>query len=205
MDKQEEARLRELIRKELENRTAIKASEAPRDGVRTSGLSEERQRIIADEIREFHRRRGGAQEYVNEEGNVEWLTEEEIVERDKQLPVDMEELEVGQRDVRNRIVLLSVLLFAGLALMFVSLREETGSVQVICNVPRATIHLDGSPTEYLTDFTLKGLPAGAHLISVSKTGYVAYGERSARIDLSEDEQEVVVLRLEPKSPRWIHG
>jgi hypothetical protein len=203
MDNQEEARLRELIRKELENREALKDSgeNALRDRRESAEMSDERRRIIDDEIQAFHKRHGRAKEYLNDEGNVEWLSEEEIVNREKQLPVDMEELEVGQQHVRNRVMLLSLLLFVGLVLMFVALRERTGSVQVICNIPRATICLNGSATEYLTDFTLKSLPAGSHLISIAKPGYVPDGVKSATVKITAGAEEIVVLKLKPEPIR----
>ncbi len=199
MDKKEELKLRDLIRKELESRAEMKSSAEDSDGERyiPGGMSEERERIIEEEIRAFHLERGNAKEFVNEEGDVEWLTEAEIMEREKQLPVDMEELEVGQKHVLNRVLILSLLLFAGLVLLFVALRERTGSVQVICNIPRATIHLNGSPTEYLSDYTLKGLPGGSHLVSVSKFGYTAEGAKNAKVRITPGSDEIVVLKLKP--------
>jgi hypothetical protein len=203
MDNQEEARLRELIRKELENREALKASDenALRDRRESAEMSDERRRIIDDEIQAFHKRHGRSKEYLNDEGNTEWLSEDEITAREKQLPVDIEELEVGQKHVRNRVLLLSVLLFIGLVLMFIALRERTGSVQVICNIPRATIYLNGSPTEYLTDFTLESLPAGSHLISVAKVGYIPDGDKSERVKIVAGTEEIVVLKLKPEPIR----
>ncbi|MFH1852034.1 MAG: hypothetical protein ABIA75_06780 [Candidatus Neomarinimicrobiota bacterium] len=203
MDKKEEARLRELIRKELENREALKglADAADERDYVPGGMSEERARIIEEEIRKFHTERGKAREYVNDEGDVEWLTEAEILERGKQLPVDMEELEIGQKHVRNRVMMLSLLLFVALVLMFVALREKTGSVQVICNVPKATIYLNGSATEYLSDYTLKGLPGGSHLISVFRPGYVANGAANARVRIVPGSEEIVILKLKPSPPR----
>jgi hypothetical protein len=206
LDKREELKLRELIRKELEARHAVEGLDGESGERRaTGGMSEERRRMIEEEVAAFHRKRGDTRQYVNDEGDVEWLTEAEIIEREKQLPVDIEELEIGQRKVRNRVVLLSLLLFAGLALMFVSLREETGSVQVICNIPQATIYLNGAPTEYTTDRKLEGLTPGSHIISVAKLGYLVKGERSQRIMISASSPEIVVFRLEPRNEQNIRG
>jgi len=197
MDKREEARLRHLVRKELESRERVRAEEAAELAERGAEMSDERRRIIDEEIRRFHQRRGDTREYENEDGEVEWLTEAEIVEREKQIPVDIEELEVGQRSVRNRVVMISFLLFFGLVLMFVALRERTGTVQVICNVPQATILLNGSPTEFRTDHILRGLPAGYHLVSVRKEGYVADGNPATRVRVGPGDDEIVVLKLKP--------
>jgi hypothetical protein len=89
--------------------------------------------------------------------------------------------------------------------MFVSLSEKTGNVQVICNVPRATIHLNGTPTEYLTDFTLKGLPTGAHLLSVSKSGYIVDGDHGAKAVVTSGDDAIVILKLKPKPVRAAVG
>lgn len=198
MDPREEEELRQLIRRELENRERLREEQGSELGQRLSApMSEERRRIIEEEIEGFYRAKGGYQRYENEEGDVEWLTEADILEREQQIPVDMEELEVGQRRVRNRLIVSVILIVLGVALLMILLREHTGSIQVICNEPGATVHLNGSPTEYVTDVWLRNLPAGPHLVSVSKYGFVADSQASRRVDLRAGETEVVILKLKP--------
>jgi hypothetical protein len=197
MDPREEEQFRDLIRRELENRERLRGSDEHRLP-KPENVSEDRQRIIEDEIAAFYRAKGGYRRVVNEEGEVEWLTEQELQERDGQLPVDMEELEDGQRRVRNRILLFVLLGLFAVALVFVLMRERTGSIQVICNVP-ATIMLNGSPTEFMTDNRLDHLPVGPHVISVSKYGYVPDGDAGTKVDLKAGRSEVVVLKLKPQS------
>ncbi len=198
MDPQEEKQLRKLIRKELEAREKLRGhSESP---LEDETLSEERRRIIEDEIASFYQSRGGYKPVTNEHGEVEWLTDSEARERDQQIPVDMEELEVGQRRVRLRVLMISLLVFLGVVLLFFVMRDRTGSIQVISNVPNATILLDGSSTDFQTDFTLSKLPPGAHLISISKPGYVPDGEANVRVELRAGKNEVVTLRLRPQAP-----
>jgi hypothetical protein len=203
VDRAEEQRLRDLIRSELENREKLRSgiAEDIRHRRTEAGEADERRRIVDDEIRRYYESKGGYREWVNDDGDTEWLTVEEIAEREKQIPVDMEELEEGQRHVRNRVVLLSVLLFLGLVMIFFALREKTGSIQVISNEPGATILLNGVPTEYTTDFTLEGLQAGVHLISLNKFGYEADGLHSARVKVTPGEDQVVVLKLKRKATR----
>lgn len=198
MDPREEEELRQLIRRELENRERLREGQASELGSPwTAPMSEERRRIIEDEIEVFYRSKGGYRRYENEEGDIEWLTEAEILDRERQIPVDMEELEVGQRRVRNRLIATVVLVVIGAALLMILLHERTGSIQVICNEPGATVHLNGSPTEYITDTWLHNLPPGPHLISVSKYGFAADSQASRRVDLRAGETEVVILKLKP--------
>ncbi len=199
LDPREEEQLRQLIRKELENREKLRSRSVPPLG--DGDISEERRRVIEDEIADYYRSRGGYQAVTNEHGEVEWLTDAEAREREQQIPVDMEELEEGQRRVRLRIVVLCALFFVAVVLVFVAMREKTGSIQVISNVPDATIILDGASTEFQTDFKLENLPAGPHLISITKPGYVADGPASMRVDLEAGKNEVAALKLKPQTGR----
>jgi hypothetical protein len=201
LDKAEEERLRELIRKELENREKMRDATLDErlSRIDASGLSSERERIIEEEIRDFYVRKGNYRPYENEDGDTEWLTETEIKEREIQIPVDMEELETGQKRVRSRAMLLVILFFFAVALVFLALREKTGSIQIICNVPGATISLDGTPTEFVTDFTFKGLSPGSHLVSVFKSGYALEGDANRRIDIQPGNEVILVFSLKPVS------
>ncbi|MDD5087884.1 MAG: carboxypeptidase-like regulatory domain-containing protein [bacterium] len=206
MDPREEDELRQLIRRELENRERLREQPEGEPSPRwAEHASEERRRVIEEEIERFYRAKGGYRRFENEDGDVEWLTEAELLEREQQIPVDMEELEVGQRRVRNRLVATVILVVLGAALLMILLRERTGSVQVICNEPGATVHLNGSPTEFITDTWLRNLPAGPHLISVSKYGFVADSQSSRRVDLRAGETEVVILKLKPTRTDSVSG
>lgn len=201
MEHSEEQRLRELIRKELEAREEMRDKErliAPTVPVMNEA---ERQRIIDDEIRKFYTTRGNYRQYENEDGEVEWLTEQEIADRERQIPVDVEELEAGQRHVRNRFLLIAVMAFLSVALMIFALRERHGSVQVLSNVEGAVIVLNGQPTEFRTDNVLRDLVPGTHVVTVMKTGYGVVGDPARKIEVRAGEEEVLVFQLEPKLTR----
>lgn len=198
MDPREEEELRQLIRRELENRERLREQPGSEPAPRWSEhASEERRRVIEEEIERFYQSKGGYRRFENEEGDVEWLTEVEILERERQIPVDMEELEVGQRRVRNRLIASVILAVLGMVLLMVLLHERTGSIQVICNEPGATVHLNGSATDFVTDTWLRNLPAGPHLVSVTKYGFTADSQATRRVDLRAGETEVVILKLKP--------
>lgn len=200
MEHRDEEELRKLIRRELETRERLRSDRsgdlrARRDAL---GLTEERQRIIEQEIEAFYRERG-YQSYENEDGEVEWLSEDELRDRMGQLPVDMEELETEQRRVRNRFMLIMLLAFCGIVLLFILMRDRTGSVQVLSNIPGATISLNGSPTEFVTDCMLDHLNVGPHVITISKYGYVPEGPASVTADVEAGKNVVVMLKLKPQA------
>jgi hypothetical protein len=199
MDQSEEQRLRELVRRELEARERMKAPDASPKSAQWSQTDAERQKIIADEIRRYYEARGNYQSFTNEEGEAEWLTAEEIAERQMQIPVDVEELEEGQKHVRAHFLVIALLGFLILTLMIFAMRERTGSVQVISNVPGSTIVLDGTATEFRTDFMLKDLSPGAHLISVQKMGYGIVGDPARRIEVEAGEEKIVIFELQPRN------
>ncbi len=199
MERREEDELRRLIRKELETREQLRGSDAGYQQARrgSQDMNEDRRRIIEDEIEAFYLARGDYVRHVNEDGDVEWLTRSELRERESQIPVDMEELEEGQRRVRNRLLLLIGLVFVGVILLIVLMRDRTGTIQVICNVPGATVQLNGSSTEFKTDARLEHLTVGPHVIAVLKKGYVPDGPPLTRVELRAGRTEVVVLKLKP--------
>jgi len=201
MDHSEEQRLRDLIRKELEAREEIRGREKQSEVKLTTINELERQRIINDEIEKFYQARGDFERYENEDGEVEWLTKEEIEERKRQVPVDIEELEEGQRSVRTSIIVIAVAAFVGFALLLYALRARHGNIQVVSNVEGATIILNGQPTEFRTDNVLKDLTPGIHVISVVKSGYGIVGDPARRIELEAGEEEVVVFQMTESNVR----
>jgi hypothetical protein len=200
MEHREEEELRQLVRRELEARERLRSERtddlrARRDA---TGFTEERREIIEREIEAFYREKGYSR-YENEDGEVEWLSDDEMRDRMGQLPEDMEEITVEQRRVRNRFMYILLLAFGGIVLLFVLMRERTGNVQIVCNIPGATVSLNGSPTEFVTDCRLERLPVGPHVVSVSKYGYVPDGSASRLVELKAGANEVVILKLKPQT------
>lgn len=202
IDNNEEQRLRDLVRKELEAREELRSKEKAGE-VRLTTIDElERKRIIEDEIQRYYTARGDYKQIENEDGELEWITAAEAAEREKQIPVDIEELEEGQKKVRNNIVLIAIFAFIGVALMIFALQQRHGSIQVLANVDGATIILNGMPTEFRTDNILRDLAPGIHIVSVSKDGFGIVGDPARRIELKAGSEEVLVFQLEPKERRY---
>jgi hypothetical protein len=200
MDPREAEELRNLVRRELEARERLHSQRRGdlRARHEAGGLSAERRRIIEEEVEAFYRGKG-YRRYESEEGEVEWLSEDELLERERQLPVDMEELSVEQRRVRNRFVFILLLIFCAVVLLFLLVRERTGSLQVLCNVQGSTVHLNGSATDFATDCRIDHLTTGPLLVSVAKYGYVPDGPAGVRVNIRGRDTEVVILRLKPQT------
>lgn len=201
IERNEEQKLRDLVRKELEAREQLRAKEKASEVKLTTIDELERKRIIDDEIQSYYAARGDYKQIENDDGELEWITNDEESERAQQIPVDIEELEVGQKQVRNNILLISVMVFIGVALMIFALRQRHGSIQVLANVDGATIVLNGVPTEFRTDNVLHDLAPGTHIISVAKEGYGIVGDAARRIDLKAGSEEVIVFQLEFRERR----
>ena len=199
MDPREEEELRHLIRKELDSREHVRSDPTGDSYTRPGphGMPEDRKRIIAEEIEAYYEAKGGYHRVENEEGEVEWLSDIELRERQGQIPVDMEELEDGQRRVRNRLAMLVLRAFCAVILLIVLMRDRTGSIQVICNVPDAVIVLNGSATELHANSRLTHVAVGPQLISVQKYGYGPDGPANANVNLHAGQEEVVRLMLKP--------
>lgn len=202
IDHNEEQRLRDLVRKELEAREELRSKDKAGEVTLTTIDELERKRIIEDEIQRFYAARGDYKQITNEDGELEWVTAQEAADRERQIPVDIEELEEGQRKVRNNILLIALLVFAGVALMIYALGQRHGTIQVLSNVEGATIILNGMPTEFRTDNILKDLAPGVHIVSVEKEGFGVVGDVARRVELKAAGEEVLVFQLEPKERRF---
>jgi hypothetical protein len=200
IDPHEEEELRNLVRRELEARDRLRRERT--DDLRArrepGDFSEERRQIIEEEVEGFYREKG-YRRYENEDGEVEWLSDEELHDRRGRLPADMEELEVEQRRVRNRFMVILLLAFCGVVLLFVLMRDRTGSLQIVSNVPGATVSINGSATEFVTDCRMDHVPVGPVLVSVSKYGYIPDGPAALRVNVRGGENEVVMLKLKPQT------
>ena len=202
IDHNEEQRLRDLVRKELEAREELRSKDNSGEVKLTTIDELERKRIIEEEIQSYYAARGDYKQIENEDGELEWITITEAAEREKQIPVDIEELEEGQKKVRNNIVMIAVLAFIGVALMIFALQQRHGSIQVLANVDGATIILNGMPTEFRTDNVLHDLAPGTHIVSVAKDGFGIVGDAARRVQLKAGGEEVLVFQLEPKERRF---
>ncbi len=197
MDQEKE--LREKIRRELEEQEKTRSLSAKerKELEQRKKEEERRRRILTEEREKFFREKKGYIRYVNELGEEEWLTEEEIKQREGyfKLEDDLGDLDRKKRLVSLRLVLGAGAFFLFLGFLYFILTEKTGSLEVTSSLPGAHIFVDGEKTEYVTDHVLEGIPGGYHLIEVKKEGYRSE-PRTAPVKVSARKQEQVhfVLR-----------
>lgn len=157
-----------------------------------------RRRIMAEEARAYYQNSPDYFEYINENGDSEWLTRKQILAREGYFDYEenVENLDVARRRIWLRLGawLTGVLLVAGAGIWY--LLDDTGSLVVLCNIPGATIRVDGQDTGQVTDARLD-LSPGEHLVEVSHPGYRPADEPYAVIKLEPRGEAEVQFRLRP--------
>ena len=193
-----EEELRKQIRKELEAEAAqARERRRQRAAPQRDEAEDLRRRILAEERRRFFQDSAEHFEYVNENGDIEWLTREEIAAREGYF--DYEEHVEDPQAGRKRFLLLVSLgvlccALAGWGLIGWMLPAE-GRLSVFANVPNASILLDGQESGHRTDAILN-LPVGEHLVEVRAPGYQVSGEAVRMVSIQEDQTTICEFILE---------
>ena len=193
--KMSDEEIRKLVQREISEREKLRAQERTVSQQRTSDKDEiERQkRIIDEERRKYYESNLNYQEFINEAGEIEWLTKEEIREREGLFDDEMEELESGKKRAQFLLFTMFALFICTVVVIIALLSEKTGSIQVISNVKGASIFLDSSPSEQKTDAIFTDIPIGKHVISVEMPSYKIVGDLSQQVNLSANEREIVIF------------
>lgn len=190
--------IRKLAQREISEREKLRAQERSDSQQRTSDKDDidRQKKIIDEERRKYYESNPDYQEYVNEAGEIEWLTKDEIREREGLFDDEMEELESGKKRAQFLLVSMLALFICTVLVIYVLLSEKTGSIQVISSVKGASIFLDSSPAELKTDAIFTDIPVGKHVVSVEMSGYKIVGDPSQQVNLSTNEREIVIFVLE---------
>ena len=179
----EEKRLREQIRQELEAREErIKDSKLREREGRQRNLEERIRRQIRDEEEENYFTERGYVKHVNRYGETEWLTPEERETRKnrrRSKKTTSSRRKVRQRRKWMRAAINIGAIGAALAVFLFLLRYnpggadvQTGSLAVRSDVPNARIYLNGKERKDLfTSDTLADLKPGTYYVSVYREGY----------------------------------
>ena len=194
-----EEEIRKLVQREIAEREKLREMEKQIQQERGKALEDIdlHRKIIEEEKRKYYESHPDYHEYVNEMGEVEWLTTEEMRARDQLFDDEIEELESGKKRAQIVLFLVFGLFLATVALVIGLLSEKTGSIQVISNVKGANIILDSAPAEQVTDAIFTDIPVGKHVISVQKAGYKIQGDQSRTVDVKNKEREIAIFTLAP--------
>lgn len=181
----EEKKLREQIRKELEERERrLQESREKEEGRRHETLENRfRQQIIEEEEERFFGERGYVK-YVNRYGGTEWVTPEEAERRQNRR---RSQKSSRRRSKKRRSLLLQWVVNGGMALfaaaVFLALLKfnpikrniPPGAIRVTSDVPGATIYINGTEKQgFFTPDTLGDIPRGGYFVAVYKEGYTAW-------------------------------
>lgn len=190
--------IRKLAQREISEKEKLRAQERSVSQQRTSEKVDidRKKKIIEEERRKYYESNPDYQEYINETGEIEWLTKEEVREREGLFDDEMEELESGKKRAQFLLISMLALFICTVLVIYVLLSDKTGSIQVISNVKGASIYLDSSPAEQKTDAIFTDIPVGKHVVSLEMPGYKIVGDPSQQVNLSTNEREIVIFVLE---------
>ncbi len=180
----EEKRLREQIRAELERRLQREQSQKEDiDAGRQEKLEERlRQQIREEEEERFYQERGFVK-YINHRGGVEWLPleEAEIRQMKRRSKKGSSRRRMRQRRrIMQWVVNLAAVGFAMMVFWYLwrynpIQQKRTGNIVIKTNVPGAQVFINGLEKRgVLTPDTLPEMSAGAYFIAVYKDGFTVW-------------------------------
>jgi hypothetical protein len=177
--------LRRQIRKEIEERDRLRRRQQERhDSVRSlNEEAEKRRRIYQEEIRKYYQNRPGYREIVREDGEVDWVPENEAALSERLFDEVLEDPDVAKKRMKIVLLLGAVFVLLIIAGLYSILHQPNGTIIVECNVPDAQIILDTNPLDLYTNATLAEIPAGEHVVTVVKPGFRMEGDPIQKVDL----------------------
>ena len=179
---EEEKRLREQIRRELEERERRARESKQKEEEERQRRLEERLRLkIREEEEERFYTEKGYVKYINHRGGVEWITPEEAKAREERRRKKPSRHRSSHRRrkwlrllVNSGLVFLAFMVFAFLYKYNFTRGPVFGKVVVVTDIPGAQIYLDGMEMKEFSPDTLFRVKTGVHYISVYKEGYSAW-------------------------------
>lgn len=177
---EEEKRLREEIRNELERREkSLREDKQQKEAERQQRLEQRMREKIREEEEEKYFSQKGYVKYINHQGLAEWIKPEEA-ERRKQKRRSKKSSSRYKKYQKRRLIRIavntSIFALAGIILLILykfnfTKKAEYGSIIVTSNVPGSDIYLDGKELHAFTPDTLRRISVGKHYLVVSREGF----------------------------------
>ncbi len=200
---EEEKRLREKIRKELEERERrIRESKEAEERERQRRFEERlRMQIREEEEERFYTERGYVK-YINHRGGVEWITPEEAEQRKQRRrsrkPMSRraarKKRKMIQLAINASIVLIALFVFLYFYKFYPARGKAVGKMIVQSDIAGARIFVDGIETQYFTPDTIPQIKAGVHYVSIYKEGFAIWPP-IARVAVSKGKISRVSFKL----------
>ncbi len=196
-----EEELRRAIRAEIEQRDLENRRQQQRKQARkeASEHAEAKRRIYKEELRRYYQNRPGYKEIMGEDGETEWVAEDEAKDNEILFDPVAEDPMQARKFQKYLFLVFSVVIIMAGALLIYLLGEGEGTIIVTCNVKGAAIVLDAVNTNYYTDDTVYDVPSGEHFVTVEKSGYRIVGDEVTRVDIRKGEDVRVSFILEVES------
>lgn len=156
-------------------------------------------RIQREEEREFYKHSQDHHEYVNEVGEIEFLTMAEIREREGYFDYEeqVENIDREKRNILTKLIVGGVIILLALGALFYYMQPDVGSLAVVSNIKGAEIVLDGQSTGYTTDALLEELSTGEHLVTLKMSGYLMQSTRITRVMIHRNQETRILLQMTP--------
>jgi len=198
-----EEELRQRIRERLQERERIRDEHRGFQQQRREKASREEdyRRIVQEEESRFYADRPDLIEYVNELGETEFVTRDELRAREGYFNYEekVENTEQEKRKVFMKLILLLLLLGVGAVQLFIYIQDDFGEIAVFSNVKGAHILLDGERLGEVTDAVITEVTPGRHLLQLEKPGYRMHDVVVLEIDVKKNRRSPVSVEMVPAS------
>jgi len=180
---EEEKKIREEIRKNLEKREKkIKEEKEREQSDRQRHLEERLLAKIREEEEEKYFSERGYTRYVSRYGEVEWLTPDEVHRRDNSRRSKKSSSRRKSRKRKQIIkvgINIGVVVIAAVVMMAIlkfglTTKTEFGALYVSSDVTGAQIYLDGIQMKKFTPDTIFRIEPGKHFVSIYKPGFSSW-------------------------------
>jgi hypothetical protein len=179
---EEEKKIREQIRKELEKKENNLLKNKDKESIERKKLAdaEVRALIKAEEEEKFYKERGFVQ-YKNRYGETEWLTPEEVKKRrtarKKRRPSRTQAKK--RRKLLKILINVSIFAIVGFAVLYIykyqpPSKSEYGTVVIQSDIAGARIFANGRELDKFTPDSIGQVRPGHYYVSVYKEGYTVW-------------------------------
>ena len=200
-DTPDEKELRQRIRQRLQEKEEQRKDHQELQQKRNEKAAneEEYRRIVQEEEESFYSDRPDLIEYMNELGEKEYCTRDELRSREGYFNYEekVENTEWEKRKVLLKLVLFLLLVGIGAVQLYLYMQNDYGEIAVYSNVKGARILLDGTEAGEVTDAVLSDVTPGQHLLQLEKLGYRMLELGIIEVDVRKNHRSRISVEMIP--------